>query len=146
MDIGYVYWVELCELLSVAKVIWKWSDQKLDGLQMGSPSQLDSQSPSAIAHHGEIVEGGIVDVSIDIIAVKSGVVHHPSNQKGSVASTAVDTSKRTLLVKIMTDMIWSQKAPLRQSQGICWGLSTHWQRPTSENSCCNISFNKNVKC
>ena len=78
---------------------------------MGSPSQLDSQSPSAIAHHGEIVEGGIVDVSIDIIAVKSGVVHHPLNQKSSVASTLVGTR----LIKMMTNMMRKDNA-LRNEQ------------------------------
>ena len=58
-------------------------------------------SPSPKAHHGEIVEGCIVDVSIDIFAVKSGVVHHPLDQKSSVALTAVGTR----LIKMKNDMM-----------------------------------------
>ena len=60
---------------------------------------MDSSSPSQKAHHGEIVEGIIVDVSVDIFAVKSGVVHHPLDQKSSVALTAVGTR----LIKMMND-------------------------------------------
>ena len=65
---------------------------------------MDSQSVSPIVHHCEIVEGIIVDVSVDSFAVKSGVVHHPLDQKSSVASTSIDTRNRTLLIKMMTDM------------------------------------------
>ena len=67
----------------------------------GPPSPSPIDSPSPIAHHGEIVEGCIVDVSIDIIAVKSGVVHHPLDKKSSVALTAIGTS----LIKVMTNMM-----------------------------------------
>ena len=58
-----------------------------------------SSSPSA--HHGEIVEGGIVDVVVDIVAVKTGVVHHSLQQKSSVAFTAVGTR----LIKVTTYMM-----------------------------------------
>ena len=58
-------------------------------------------SPSPKAHHGEIVEGIIVDVSVDSFAVKSGVVHHPLDQKSSVALTAAGTR----LIKVTTYMM-----------------------------------------
>ena len=53
--------------------------------------------PPPESHHGEIVEFGIVDVSIDIVAVKAGVVHHPLDQESSVAPTSVGPGKRALL-------------------------------------------------
>ena len=57
----------------------------------------DTDTPPPPSHHGEIVEGGIVDVAVDIVAVKPGVVHHPLDQKSSVASTSVGPRKRALL-------------------------------------------------
>ena len=62
-------------------------------------------APRPAAHHGEIVEVRIVDVCIDIIAVKPDVVHHPLNQKSSVASTRFGTGEGTLLIKMKTDML-----------------------------------------
>ena len=59
----------------------------------------DIDTPPPQSHHGEIVELGIVDVSIDIVAVEPSVVHHPLDQEGSVAPTSVGPGKRALLKK-----------------------------------------------
>ena len=72
-----------------------------------------------VAHHGEIVEVRIVDVCIDIIAVKPDVVHHPLNQKSSVASTRFGTSEGTLLMKIKTDIKTDMLMNMSNAHSVC---------------------------